>query len=109
MGLPLELKTSRPRLLSLWQTPVVGYLVVLFASLFLFAPLVFPLLPIASAVLHRTFNSDHGLALTLLLVAPVHFAASFFDVKVKIFFVPAWVFCLVLGCFGLAKAQGLID
>ena len=109
MALPIELRTERKQLLELAKVPLLGYL-----GLFVLAvvPGALPLMalsPLIEAASHRPFTEDHAIAFGLLVGVPWNLALTRFDVRVRVLWMPAWVFCLLLGCFGLAKAYGLVS
>jgi hypothetical protein len=112
MGLPISLETNRSWLIDVMKVAWVGPIVVFavaaapaVATMMLF--ILFQIFCALFGIRHH-WTAEHAAGVGLIASSPWNLVLSAKKIRVRLLWTPAWIFCLVMGAFGLVKASGLL-
>ena len=112
MGLPISLETNRSWLLEIMKVPWLGPVVVfaVAAAPAVVAMALFILFQLVCALfgIRHHWTETHAAGVGLIASSPWNLVLSAKQIRVRLLWTPAWIFCLVMGAFGLVKASGLL-
>jgi hypothetical protein len=112
MGLPISVTTDRSWLIDLMKVKWIGPLVV-FGICALPAVVSMAFFELVQAVswlfhIHHRMTEDWAIALGLLAAVPWNLALYRRQIRIRLLWTPAWLFCLIMGAFGIVKASGVL-